>query len=1055
MISQLMKLLVLFFVLATNLLAQEAYRPIPGAIPLKYGGYPASDLMLNGKVLLPEEAHQYYLDKFKHTRGNWTLAELDPLENDIWKNGISVPLDPSLDNLPIKNQLDEVNFVSYSITRLENYRFTVAKDHSFYLAYIGPKIHNFLLRKNLLRKLGYNVPAVKYLKSLKVDFPSAVERDEFLMDFQATVGRDIERWITSSPQGENFFYAQDLIIMEDQNTIPNLSVGYLSEDVIDGRRIFNSLLVPYALTDVPESVNMLSWVNGKVFSENVILPYENGETFTPSNDDAQWMARRILALTEQDWLEIVEGAHLPAPVAALMFEKMKSRRNHLSSLFGIKAKKFKVDSDYTDQDKIVKNGKLEQEFFEGYGRRFKIPDPESPLSFSEMSSLFKAKLINQGIDLLVNAFNSAPWMSLDVSDKIAALNTDIGTKAENLLKEGKPLRGLVDGYVFPTVSGKLILSRDIVAGSYLGTDNLIQLVDTVGFSVSAGALGGLAGLFAKTGDYASAIQDYAYMPIPVTASAMASFTRNYAHVKPITSVKKALKYPFKNILIPILKRKQAKALKVEGEKDFDKINALVRAERDKEYEKIYQAITKDLEVGESIIITDSINVGVAGEAAMNLYNVINVRGKIGGSSLVLSRLHILRKSQTVIQVYRDLGQNNTYEISLGLDKFIPILRGTVKGSKGIARTKFYNVKLTDGAPDFKSKLLALASVMKSNSVKALDKEQKPFVLKHSFNEFNPSAGILVWRWNYLDSTDKITVTAPNGDEKNYIRRYKGWTQGRDFESYAQDLIGSLTSYLLKTQFSAGSFTSKSNAGFSFHGKALNKIQVYEGELNKEGKVVRPYTRLTRIWNGWQTDKKKALKILNEIKENYRFNFMPEEVLAQTKKLFLYNFNVNLYVHTEGIEAFLAKDENAIKQIFLKHQSRDQTNFTGDSSLFWSGYKSVVRWKKKYEKYVKKNDIKAASKYLLKIVSMLERKLTAEGYAQMYGKGNFLLMARIDGFRIGDENGDQSLISSTIGTRGNDNLNGPTADILEFFRITGSETMTEGEFYVNWMLGRIL
>ncbi len=74
---------------------------------------------------------------------------------------------------------------------------------------------------------------------------------------------------------------------------------------------------------------------------------------------------------------------------------------------------------------------------------------------------------------------------------------------------------------------------------------------------------------------------------------------------------------------------------------------------------------------------------------------------------------------------------------------------------------------------------------------------------------------------------------------------------------------------------------------------------------------------------------------------------------------------------------------------------------------------------------------------------------------MFGNGNFLLMAKIDGFRIGDENGDQGLVSNTFGTRGEDNLSGPTADILEFFRVTGSETMTEGEFYVNWMLGRII
>lgn len=1035
--------------------AQELYKPVAGAIPLQYGGYPATDLVLDGQTLLPEEAHQYYVEMNRHTRGKWTLAELDPEQSDIWKNNLSRPLELSQDNLPIKDQLDSVSFVSYSLTRLENYRFTVAKDHSFYLAYMGPKVHNFLLRKNLLRKLGYRVPPVKYLKSLKVEFNTSAERDEFLSDFQATVGRDIERWVTSAPEGMNFFYAQDLIIMEDQNTIPNLSVGYLDEETIDSRRVFNSLIVPYALTDMPESINMFSWAHGRIFSENVLLPYEHADTFTCTNDDAVWMAKRLIALTEADWKEIAEKSYLPEPVAALLFEKLKARRNHLASLFRLKTQKLSVDSKLTDQDGIVKNGKLEKEFFEGYGRRFKVPDPESPLSFGEMSSVFKAKALNTGIELLVNAMNSAPWMGTDVDSKIDEINSEAATKADALLKEGKPLKGLVDSYIFPTVSGKLILSRDIVAGSYLGTDNLIQLVDTLGVSVNAGAVGGLAGVFAKTGSYSPALKGASWMPVSLGAQASASFTRTYAHVKPITSVKKALKYPFKNVLIPIVKKKQGKVISKEAEKDYDKINAMVRAEREKEYEQIFQAITDQLEIGESVIITDSISVGAAAEAGMSLYGVVNARLKAGGNSLVLSRLHILRKSATVIQVYKDIGQNNGYDVTLGLDQFIPLVKVVQKGNKGFAKTKFYNVNLIAGAKDFRGKLDALSSVFKHNSLAALDKEQKPYVVKHSFNETNPGAGALIFRWNHLNSVDRINVQAPNGAEKKFLRRYKGHSIGMDFESYVQDMIGLFSSKVFKTQFSPGSF-SQSNPGYTFHGKAFTKIQIFEGELDENDKVQKPYTRLSRIWNGWKIKQKGAIKILKDMKERYKFNFMPEEVLAQTKKLFLYNFNVNLYVHKEGIAALVAKSDKQIEDMFLKFQSRDMTNYTGDDALTNSGIKRLLRWKKKYLKEMEKNDLKGASDYMLKMVSLIERKLTVEGYEVAFGsRANFLLMARVEGFRIGDENGDQTLTSSTFGMLGNDNLNGPTADVLEFFRYTGSESMTEGEFYVNWMLGRLI
>lgn len=1051
MLKKLIGTLLLFSLWVSFALAKEPYRPIPGAIPLSYGGYPATDLVLNGQVLLPEEAHLFYLQKNKQTRGAFTLAELMPEENDVWKNELGKKYDPAEDELPIQDQLDEVSFVSYSITRLENYRFTVSKDHSFYLAYMGPKIHNFLLRKNLLRKLGYKVPPVKYLKNIKVNFNTAAERDDFLQDFQATVGRDIERWVTSAPEKETYFYAQDLIIMEDQNTLSNLSVGYMDSDTIEGRRIYNSLLVPYSLTDLPESINMLAWTQGRIYAENVLMPFENQEIFTCSRDDGVWIAKRILALTEADWNEIVENSHLPEPVSALLYEKLKSRRNHLATLFKLDAKKLPVNSHYTDQDNIVVDGKLQKEFFDGYGRRFKIPDPDSPLSFGEMSALIKAKAINVGIELLVDAFNQAPFMSNDIDTKINEINANVAANANQKLKEGKPLSGLVEKYTMPTVSGSLVLGRDVVAGSYLGTDNLIQLVDTVGVSLSAGAFSGAAGVFAKTGDLTGNV----YSPIGISGNASLSFKRTYSHIKPITSVKKALKYPFRNILIPWLKRKQAKVVKTESGKDFDKINSLAKNERDKEYEKIFETITDNIEVGESVIITDSVVLDAAAKISMNLYAIVNGRVKFEASSLVISRLHILRKSETVFQIYRDLGQNNTLNEMIAFDKVIPILKADAKQSKGFAKTKFYNVNLVKGDASFKKKLAAISSVLNNSSLALLNVEQRPYEINHSFTETNPGFGVLVFRWNHLDSTDHITVKAPNGDQKNYLRRYRGYSAGVDFESYAQDMIGLITSKIFNTQFSPGSFNAN-NPGYSYYGKAWNKIQIYEGELSEDKKLIRPYTRLTRIWNGWQMKAEKAIKKLEEIKKRYQFNFMPSEVLAQTKKLFLYNINVNLYVHKEGIQALVSKKDEEIRTAFLKYQSRDMTNYTGDDALTFSGYDNVMKWKRKYQERIAKSDLKGASNYLLKMINEIEDKLTVNGFEALFGgKNGFLLMARIDGFRIGDENGDQPLVSNTFGTLGNDTLKGPTSEMLDFFQKTGTETMTDGEFYVNWLIGRII
>src|SRR5690606_10736583 len=134
-------------------------------------------------------------------------------------------------------------------------------------------------------------------------------------------------------------------------------------------------------------------------------------------------------------------------------------------------------------------------------------------------------------------------------------------------------------------------------------------------------------------------------------------------------------------------------------------------------------------------------------------------------------------------------QNNGYEVTLGLDQLVPLVKVSQRGNEGFAKTKYYNVSLIPGDKDVKNKLNGLAEVFKHNSLSILDRQDKPYVIKHDFNEINPGAGALIFRWNHVNSVDKITVQAPTGEEKRYLRRYKGHSVGMDFESYVQDMIG--------------------------------------------------------------------------------------------------------------------------------------------------------------------------------------------------------------------------------------------------------------------------
>jgi hypothetical protein len=88
--------------------------------------------------------------------------------------------------------------------------------------------------------------------------------------------------------------------------------------------------------DVVESVNIFSYELGKVLNESVLLTYSYAERFSEATyQDASWIARKIAAFSRKDLEEIIQAGNFPPDVAALVTEKVISRRNHLVEVFNI------------------------------------------------------------------------------------------------------------------------------------------------------------------------------------------------------------------------------------------------------------------------------------------------------------------------------------------------------------------------------------------------------------------------------------------------------------------------------------------------------------------------------------------------------------------------------------------------------------------------------------------------------------------------------------------------------------------------------------------------
>ena len=1016
-------LLIFSFIIWTSL----AIGQNSGGIPTQYMNDPAVDLVRNGKVLFPEEVHKLR----EETKGRFDISTLNPVESsDLWKNEYvkSLPADknPLID-------MDEVNYHSPVLSPSGIFRFNInnSGDGKLYTMMLSKTVHSVLLAKSLLRKIGYQVPDIKYIPRIILKFKDEAEKNGFIsyLEHVAYAGAP-KNWIIED-LGENKLLLQDLIVMDSNHTVYNLAVGVTS-DMIQGRRLLSSLAVPLSLVNLTESVNMLRWNAGVKNSHEIILFHDQLGEFFCSWDDARWITRRIEKLTRADWKEIVESSHTPKAVQQILLEKLISRRNSVMKLFKIDAEELKVDADVSNGVELVK-GKLTQQNWPGYASRFAHGDPDSPLAESEMKSFIKSRAISTLLDLSVAQINQLPFLGTDIS----AINNEkfqevVNAATAKSVLNKTPAEIPVKAWVFPTFRGQMILSRNLITGTYLGTDNLVQLVDTVGVAVSAGAFVGAVGL-----------------PVDAMASGEVSLVRTYAHLRPVTSIQKSLKYSFKNIFVPLVKKDYGNKLHEATQVVLDP-----EASEEAKASKIEAALKpfKDsMDVGESIIVTDAVSSQIGVKGGVGYKKLVTASLSLVPGHLVVSRFHIHRKSEHDFQIYKDLGQVGSLGVTFDLDSLVPVLSVTMKKSQGKARVKFYSVNLHPQNPDVLKNASSLRRAIVSSSTQELDQneESRPYIVKHDFKESNPRLNLFFWQWQWQNSSTNISVSNPQGDERYFRRQYHGMTKGKNYQKYVNSLITHWVGLIFGRK--AGLSEGGDNPGYSFKGQAETRYLTMDEEIDGNGNKIEPFVKLSRIYNGWSIDREKANKILDSLRQRYRYDFFNAPVLNDTRKIFMYNISLNAFFYKDGINHLLGLSDAQIKKIF--RENLIQKNLMINPAKVEdedTGVAKFLRFLARFRKYEEKGKYEKANKYLLKSLSQAEYKLNLNGLVSlMGGEENLFINSRIDGFREGDEDGNKALISNSIGEFGSSNILGPVVQVQR------QTEMIEGEFFIYWMMTRLI
>ncbi len=983
------KTLVFLLLLISHAYAQEM---IPGLIPRFYSIEAASDLSMT-----PDEAHNQALKGV-----DISLLDPDPATN-IWN-----PRRKTIPVIELVRAGEQLTYIKSLPSRSGQLRFSVQTSSRRELIIIlSKKVHNFLLRRNILAKLGYETQPMSWVPSFKLNFVDSIDRDLFKEDMKDKLMAGAERWVTG--QDNLTLSIQDALALTPDSAIYNLATGIMAPEIHQGRRLLRSPYVPLALVDSTESTNLMPWQAGRVVLENIKL-YHTQDLDTgygTSWEDARWIGRRISKLSRADFVEIVNQARLPVSVEKLMVEKIISRRNDLMEILNLDAQKIEFSAEVDSGKELVK-GEIVQEFFPGYAGRFSYGDPESPFSSTELGSFAlsqgQSELINGAISQLNNLFGTD-----DENDYVDKLTKIID-------KDGPYFS--TQAIAIPTFHANIILSRDIITGTYLGTNNKVQLVDNFGISMDAGVMSGIEGILDEPN-------------LTVKGGASLVFQRVYSHIKPVLSLKKSLKEPYKNMYVPML-------LKNIGKK-IDQLTT-VGPQNEMVIQSIVGELKGALAVGESFIVTDSIVPNIYAELGLSLSqfaqlppDLLKVYARVQANRTMLSRFHLHRPSENMFQIYQDTGKNLKLIVSLKLRSYVPIVSLRGNWNRATLETQFYPVSLNSGDVTVQT-LKALRQSIFSLNHDALQDVVKPYKVEGTIHGNSSNFAFLVWKRNQFGSNQSLMLEhALGGEKKQIFRRYDATTFGTDFEGYTRDSVNTLIQTILKYDASVSDVMSL-NPGFSVGGKAKNKIfsSEYDGS-----RLITSYRRILNGWRAGPNSIKDKIALIN--REVGRKLFDPITVV-NTNSILLYQISYQYTLTQEGSAQVTNATATQVKSLLDRYMPANAPREEVDRTA-----RNLSNSLKKIRDGLKLANPSEGMKDLHSWLKTFQDRATLKALEELVGSENISYQGRIEGFRQGDENGDSAIFSNVYGTLPLPLHSTPTSRVIENWGIM------EGELTASWMM----
>jgi hypothetical protein len=533
--------------------------------------------------------------------------------------------------------------------------------------------------------------------------------------------------------------------------------------------------------------------------------------------------------------------------------------------------------------------------------------------------------------------------------------------------------------------------------------------------------------------------------------------RSYTHLKPIKSIRRALKEPYRNLLVGLVKKETGEVFDELLSPEFEGLDDPKKAERLK---ALLTAFNETMATGDSFVISDNISGDAYVGAAYSFTERLKVQASLYASQISLRRLHIVKMSDTMIQVFKARGDAGIKGIQVSIEALVPIITFTSSKMKGTAETEFFTLDIDPQTQDnlqLTTNLLALRSLFKEGSLELLRRQAQPFHIGHRFREKITDTDFLFMDYSSAFNHDAITVTHPQGGERSFLRQTMGVLKGEDYQGLTIDAINAWFEDSLDFSLEVPN-PSSGDPGDTFKGNSHLRNAVLEFAVpdSSIGVEAETFFKVDYKWKGWKINRGDMRELLSDVNEKFGTELFSDIEFRNARNYQLYAVDVSVYVYETAIQHLLTLTDRELKHFLEENavwpESRPRAGETplGFKSRMEETVEKRIRWALKFRKEFHgrfQNPNRDSMTAGLKFLSSIETLLEFEDFAKLIGGDqNYLVFGQVRAFREGDENGDLPVMANTMGQFGSDKVRGPLAEIQSLIGIN------ESEMFLRWFLG---